>query len=165
MTYKIPDKDTILRLILESPAPLTKREIVAAFDVKSDDRRIIKDILRDLENEGAIVKQPGQEYAAPQGLPSVVVAEVYEIDIDGDVFARPLEWNDALGERPRIEIVPDDKKGHPSLKEQDRALVRVKRISDKLYEGHVIKKLDADVDEVLGLVIKHKRGYVLLPTV
>lgn len=164
MSHKLPDKDTVFRLISESPEPLTKREIVSAFNIKGDDRRIIKDILRELEEDGSITKLPGQEYAVPKGLPSVVVAEVYEIDIDGDVFARPIEWNDAIGERPRIEIVPDDKKGHPALKEKDRALVRVKRISDRLYEGSVIKKLDAEVGQVMGLVVKHKRGYVLQPT-
>ncbi len=164
MTYKIPDKDAVLRLILESTSPLTKREIVAAFNVRGDDRRIIKDILRELEDEGLVVKQPGQEYAAPQGLPSVIVAEVVEIDIDGDVFAKPVEWNTAQGEIPRIEIVPDEKKGHPTLKEGDRALVRLKRFSDALYEGRVIKKLDNDQGQVMGLVVQHKRAWVLQPT-
>lgn len=164
MTYKIPDKDAVLRLILESPEPLTKREIVSAFDVRGDDRRIIKDILRELEDDGSIIKLPGQEYAVPRGLASVVVAKVYEIDVDGDVFAHPIEWNDAAGERPRIEIVPDDKRGHPALKENDRALVRVKRITDTLYEGHIVKKLDTEQGQVMGLVIQQKRSYVLQPT-
>lgn len=161
---RIPDKEAVLRLILESPVPMTKREIVAAFGVKNDDRILVKDILRELEREGAIEKQPGQEYAVPRGLPSVVVAQVYEIDVDGDVFAKPVDWNEAAGEIPRIEIVPDDKRGHPSLKENDRALVRVKRITDTLYEGNVIKKLDNDLGQVMGLVVRHKRAYVLQPT-
>lgn len=163
MTYQLPDKDAVLRLIMESPAPLTKREIVAAFNIRGDDRRVIKDILRELEEDGTIIKQPGQTYTVPKGLPSVVVAEVYEIDIDGDVFARPVEWNEAQGERPRIEVAPDDKRGHPSLKVGDRTLMRLRRFSDKLYEGHVIKKIDTDYGQVMGLVVRHKRGYTLQP--
>ena len=51
-----PDKDAILRLIAESPSPLSKRDIVQAFGIRGDDRRDIKDMLRDLEAEGAIIK-------------------------------------------------------------------------------------------------------------
>jgi ribonuclease R len=160
---RIPDKDAVLKLILESPSPMTKREIVTAFGIKNDDRITMKAILRELEDEGSIIKQPGQVYAVPKGLPSVVVAEVYEIDIDGDVFARPMDWNEAVGERPRIEIVPDGK-SNTALKEKDRALVRVKRITDRLYEGSIIKKLDNDQGQVMGLVVRHKRTFVLQPT-
>lgn len=160
-----PDKNDILRFIAASPTPLTKRQIVQAFDIKGDDRRDIKGALRELMEEGLIVKLPGQEYAVPKGLPSVAVVEVYEVDIDGDVFAKPTEWNAELqGEAPKIEIVPDHKKGHASLKEGDRALCALRRFSDKLYEGKVIKKLDDPRGQVLGLVVRHKNGYVLEPT-
>ncbi len=160
-----PDKNEILRFIAASPTPLTKRQIVQAFDIKGDDRRDIKGALRELLEEGQIVKLPGQEYAVPKGLPSVAVVEVYHIDIDGDVFAKPTEWNAELqGEAPKIEIVPDHKKGHASLKEGDRALCALRRFSDKLYEGKVIKKLDDPRGQVMGLLVRHKNGYVLEPT-
>ena len=130
--YEKPDKEAILRLIAESPRPLTKRDIVSAFGIRGDDRRDIKDMLRDLEADGEIVKTRGQEYTVPKGLPSVAVIEVTEIDIDGDVFAKPAEWNEGTqGEVPKIEIVPD-KKGAPALKEGDRVLASLRRFSDKL---------------------------------
>lgn len=161
----IPDKNAILRFIADSPTPLTKREIVQAFDIKGDDRRDIKGALRELLDEGQIVKLPGQEYAVPKGLPSVAVVEVYEIDIDGDVFAKPTEWNSEIqGPVPKIEIVPDHKKGHAALKEGDRALCALRRFSDKVYEGKVIKKLDDPRGQVMGLVVRHKNGYTLEPT-
>jgi ribonuclease R len=160
---KIPPKDEIVRLIAESATPLTKREIVRAFNIKGDGRVLLKDLLRQLENDGAIVKQPGQAYAVPSGLPSVAVVEVSEIDIDGDVFARPVEWDAALGEPPRIEIVPD-KTGHPGLKEGDRVLAALRRFNDKLYEGKVLRRLDDPRGQVLGLVVKTKRGFIVTPT-
>lgn len=157
------DKAIILKLIADSPNPLTKREIMRAFGIKGDDRRDIKDALRELENENKIVKQPGQTYALPEDLPSVIVAEVNEIDIDGDMFARPVEWDEARGKPPRIEIVPD-KKGHASLKEKDRVLVRLKKYTDKVYEGNVIRRLDDDRGRIIGLVREQKKGWILVPT-
>lgn len=162
---KLPDKASILRLIAESPTPLTKREITAAFHVKGDeDRRIIKDTLRELEAEGAIIKQPGQEYAVPEGLPSVSIIEITDIDVDGDVFARPTEWHDAQGPAPKIEVVPEKKTGHPTYKQGDRVLARMQRRSDKYYEAHVIRRLDDPRGQVMGLVIQQKRGFILQPT-
>lgn len=163
-TPPAPDKDAILRLIAEASSPLTKRDIVQAFGIRGDDRRDIKDMLRDLEAEGAIVKTRGQEYTVPKGLPSVAVVEVYEIDIDGDMFARPTEWNETVqGPPPRVEIVPDHKKGHVGLKEKDRVLVALKRFSDKLYEGKVIRRLDDPRGAVMGMLVRQKKGYILQP--
>jgi len=159
-----PDKNTILRLIADSPSPLSKRDIVDAFGIRGDDRRDVKDALRELVNSGDIVRLPGQEYAIPKGLPSAAVVEVYEIDMDGDVFAKPTEWNaDIQGPPPKIEIVPDGNKGHVALKEKDRVLVALRRFSDKLYEGKVIKRLDDARGQVMGQLIRHKNGYVLEP--
>lgn len=162
--YEKPDKEAVLRLIAESPRPLTKRDIVAAFGIRGDDRREIKDMLRDLEADGEIVKTRGQEYTVPKGLPSVAVIEVTEIDIDGDVFAKPTEWNESTqGEVPKIEIVPEPKKGHPALKEGDRVLASLRRFSDRLYEGKVIRRLDDPRGTVMGMLVRQKNGYILQP--
>lgn len=159
-----PDKDAIFRLIAGSPVPLTKREITRAFGIKGDDRVDIKNALRDLETEGLIVKQPGQVYSVPKGLPPVSIVEVYEIDIDGDVFARPVDWNETtLGPAPRIEMMPD-KGGHPALSVQDRVLARLKRLSDKVYEGQVMRRLDDPRGRVLGMLVRTKHGFLLQPT-
>lgn len=163
MTQSFENKD-ILSLLAASDKPLTKREIVSALGIKGDERRDMKDALRELEAEGKIQKQPGQAYALPDALPEVVVAEVDLIDIDGDVFARPLEWDEAIqGKAPRIEIVPD-KKGHPALKEKDRVLVRLKKFTNTLYEGRVIRRLDDEKGRMIGLVRQQKKGFILIPT-
>jgi ribonuclease R len=158
-----PDKNSILNLIAQSPVPLTKRDIVDAFGIRGDDRREIKDILRELEEDGAVVKTRGSEYTVPKGLPSVTIVEIYEIDIDGDMFARPTEWNEAVqGPAPRVEIIPDEK-GHAPLKERDRVLVSTRRYTDALYEGKVIRRLDDPRGQVMGQLVRQKSGYVLEP--
>ncbi len=154
----------ILNLIKSSPAPLTKREIARALKVKgSEGRIIIKKTLKSLESQGAIIKQPGGSYSVPDGLPAVTAVEISDISIDGDVFAVPTDWNEAVqGPRPRIEMVPD-KKGHPAMTVGDRALVRLKRLEGDTYEGHVIRRLDTEENRVMGMVRMTKRGAVLQP--
>ena len=159
------NQSDILEFIENSPSPLTKREIARAFNVKGGENRItLKQILKTLEAEGAVAKHPGGAYSVPDGLPSVCVLHVYEIDVDGDVFARPQSWNAELqGECPRIELRPGGK-GHPAAKEGDRVLARLKRIGDNLYEAHTIKTLDSYEGRVLGQVRYHKHGPALVPT-
>ena len=160
----LPSAQDILDYLASSAAPLTKREIVRAFGIKGDDRAILKTLLRDLEKAGDIVKQSGQAYSLPDALPSVAVVEVTEVDIDGDVFAKPTEWpENKQNEMPRIEIMPG-KKGHPPLITGDRVLVSLKRYTDVLYEGSVIRKLDDKRGRVLGVVIRNKNQFVLQPT-
>ena len=158
-----PSQNTILSLLRESAQPMTKRDIVRAFGIKGDARRNLKDLLRDLETSGAIVKHPGGAYGLPEGLPSVTVVQVTEIDIDGDVFATPTEWQeDTQGPPPKIEIIPD-KRGHPALKEGDRVLISTRKFTDRLYEGRVLRRLDDPRGQILGEVIKTKSGFVLKP--
>lgn len=164
MKHDLLSPESILHFLAESPTPLTKREIARAFDIKGDGRILLKDILRELEERGAIVKQPGQAYAVPKALPTVTVIEITDIDADGDLLAKPTEWDEATqGDLPRIDVMPDQK-GHASLAPGDRALAKLNRINDKKYEAEIIRRLDAPQNRVLGMVEKISRGFILKPT-
>jgi ribonuclease R len=163
---KIPpvNKESLLRFLTDVPSPATKREIAQAFNITGDDRVDLKALLRELEDEGAIIKYPGQKYGTPEGLPGVAVLIVTEIDIDGDVLARPEKWNDdTQGQVPRIEIIPE-KKGHPALTPNDRVLARLHRVSAKLYEAKIIRQLDGgEAGRVMGRVERDKNRWLLTP--
>ncbi len=158
------NKSEILDYIRTSPEPVDKRQIARKFKLKGSGPRVaLKKILRELEQDGEIARHKGGGYSVPDGLPSVTVIEVHDIDIDGDVFARPVEWKpETQGEMPRIEVMPDNK-GHPALTQGDRVLARLKRLQDGTYEARTIKHLGADDNQVLGLLRVHKRGAVLVP--
>ncbi|MCB1531190.1 MAG: ribonuclease R [Rhodospirillales bacterium] len=159
----LPEKEDILRLLADAPAPMTKREIVRAFGITGDLRRPMKALLREMEANGHIVKQPGQIYSVPEALPAVTVVQVSEIDIDGDVFARPADWDEEVqGEAPRIEILPDQR-GHPAVKEGDRILVRLRKYTDRFYEGNIIRRLDDPRGQVMGELQKTRDGFMLQP--
>ena len=109
------DRNTLIEFLSNAETPVTKRELARALNVKGDDRILLKQLLRELEEEGVLVKQPGQEYAVPKGLPSVGIIEITDIDVDGDMLARPTEWNEAAqGPMPRIEVAPVEGRGHPA---------------------------------------------------
>lgn len=158
-------KSEILDYIQSSPKPLTKRDIARAFGIKGGENRVaLKQILKALEAESVITKHAGGGYSVPDGLPGVCVVEVESVTTDGDVFAKPVEWNAELqGDAPRIEIVPD-KKQFARLSEGSRALVRLSRLSGNSYDARIIKALDNETGRVLGLVQYNKHGPFLAPT-
>lgn len=151
-------KSDILEFIEASPTPVSKRDIGRAFKLKgSGPRVVLKKILKELEDESLITKVGGN-YTIPEGLPGVLIIEVTHIGADGDVLAKPVEWNAALkGGPPNIVVVPSKNKG-PALGQGDRALVRLKRFDADEYEAKIIKRLDHEENQVLGMIRIHKSG-------
>lgn len=158
----IPEKEHIIGFISESPSPLTKRELVRAFGIVGDDRIEFKNLLREMERDGQLVKLPGKEYALPQGLPSVMVIEVTEVSSDGDLFAKPTNSKEGeTGSLPGITIMPD-KKNYNSLSVGNRVLARLSRTGKNSYQAFIIRCLDTPQGRVMGLVSMKKQGKAIL---
>ncbi|MGQ0526553.1 MAG: ribonuclease R [Alphaproteobacteria bacterium] len=157
-------KQALLDFIKSSAKPVTKRELAGAFNVKGGEPRIIlKKFLKELIKDGIVAKLPGGNYALPDGLPEVAVLEIAEISLDGDVFARPVEWNEALqGKPPVIEIRPAGK-GHPAAAPGQRVMAQMTRISPDEYDARIIRKLDVETNRVIGVVKSLKNGFILQP--
>ncbi|MCB1782490.1 MAG: ribonuclease R [Alphaproteobacteria bacterium] len=162
-------KEKLYAFIQSSSVPVNKRDIAREFGIKGGENRVaLKQILKSLEKDEAVIKHPGGAYSVPKGLPAVGVVKVCAIDVDGDVLAAPLEWDEALqGPLPRIEIIPDNKH-YKHLREDSRALVRLHRLGENLYEARTIRVLDGGGRDkkgsVLGFVKTLKGGAVLVPT-
>ena len=156
-----PHKDEIFKFIRESATPQTKREIVRAFAIHGDDRKKLKSILRELEEYGKIIKGPGQAYSVPNTLPEVCVLQITYIDLDGNVFAAPQDWDkSSQGKPPRIELL-----SNAPVKEGDNVLAKLKKYNEKLYEASLIRRLDRTRATVMGQVVKNDRGrFILEPT-
>lgn len=154
--------DDILAYISECGTPQTKRDLARAFRIKGDARIPFKRTLRELEKRGSLIKQPSGGYAIPDTLPAVTVIEVTDVTVDGDVIARPAQGTDEEFEH-RIEVLPP-KKGHPAMGIGDRALARLNRIGQGVYEARIIRSLDAPQNRTMGLVCHTRKGYILQPT-
>lgn len=147
MSSHLPTADDIVEFILANNAPVTRREIARAFNIKGQEDRIwLKKILKDIEKKGQIEKNTGKSYKAPEGLPGAGVVEVIEISDDGEVVAAPVDWK-GKGRAPRVYVITSKKK---QLAVGERALVRLKRINKKDYEGRIIHVLSTPENRIIG---------------
>ncbi len=151
----LPTREQVIAFIGGAAAPngekppqrVTKRDIARAFGVKGEAKTELKLLIKDLENEGSIAR--GRKALQVQGrLPSIVVADIAARDRDGELIAKPAEWNEEtpppriLVRRPRGKR---DSAPAPAL--GARVLMRVEFDPDgtgaePAYSGRVIKILD-----------------------
>jgi ribonuclease R len=158
---RIPSKDEVLAWISENPTLASKRDIAKAFGIKGSDRIDLKRILRELEDEGHLAKRK-KTYRDPDKLPPVSVLEVGEVSPDGDIFARPLEWQ-GDGDAPKVLFIA--KPGDPALKPGDRILCRMTEVKadDHGYEARLIRRIGEAAHRILGVFRKGAEGGRVVP--
>ena len=158
---RIPTKEEILNWISDNPTLTNKRDIARAFGIKGAARIDLKRILKELESEGHLQKRK-KTYRDPDNLPPVSVLQVMEPDINGDLFARPLEWH-GDGAEPRILLM--SKSSDPALGENDRILARLTEVKDEdyRYEGRLIRRIGTNPIRLLGVFRKYSDGGRIVP--
>ncbi|MEJ1996669.1 MAG: ribonuclease R [Maritimibacter sp.] len=158
---RIPSKQEILDWISENPTQSAKRDIARAFGIKGAARIDLKRILRELEDEGHLAKRK-KTYRDADKLPPVAILDVAEITSDGDVFARPLEWQ-GEGEPPRVLFVA--KAGDPALAQGDKILCRMTEVKaeDYAYEARLIRRIGQSARRILGIYRKVAEGGRVVP--
>ncbi|MEJ2036445.1 MAG: RNB domain-containing ribonuclease, partial [Maritimibacter sp.] len=158
---RIPSKQEILDWISENPTQSAKRDIARAFGIKGAARIDLKRILRELEDEGHLAKRK-KTYRDADKLPPVAILDVAEITSDGDVFARPLEWQ-GEGEPPRVLFVA--KAGDPALAQGDKILCRMTEVKaeDYAYEARLIRRIGQSARRILGIYRKGAEGGRVVP--
>lgn len=158
----IPTREAILDWIAENPTLTSKRDIAKAFGVKGSARIDLKQILRELEEEGLLQKRK-RSYLDPDRLPPVTVLQVYGPDADGDLFAKPLEWH---GEGPEPVILILQRESDPALGEGDRILGRLTDAepdADHDYTARLIRRIGTNPLRILGVFRKTSEGGRILP--
>jgi ribonuclease R len=134
---------------------ISKREIARAFALKGEQRVALKEMLRELERDGAIQRKR-KSLVRIGHLPPVVAVEMVRRSRDGALIARPIEWDEEIeGAVPRIEIgVPRrPSPGKPVPAIGDRGLARIERVADG-YTGRIIKLLPRAKAQILGVFQK-----------
>lgn len=158
---RIPSRGEILDWISAHPSQTSKRDIAKAFGIKGADRIELKRVLRGLEEEGVLEKRR-KTYRDPDKLPPVSVLEIAGADADGDLVARPLEWN-GDGPMPIVHMVL--RTSDPALGDGDRILARLTELkeSDHAYEGRLIRRIGQNPRKVLGVFRKTSEGGRIVP--
>lgn len=151
----LPDKETLLKFLREA-GEAEKADMAKAFGLKGADRRALRMMLKDMEAEGLLGKRGRGGFAEAGALPPVGVADVIEVDADGDLFVRLVKAGE---DAPIVRLAPDPAEkaaGAPRLGE--RVLVRFERLESGEFEAKLIKKLGQSIHKILGVVRKSLRG-------
>jgi ribonuclease R len=157
----LPTKAEILVWIAEHPTQTAKRDIARAFGVKGAARVDLKRMLREMEAEGKLARRRSS-YRDTDKLPPVSVLEISGPDADGDLLARPLEWN---GQTPPPQVLMLLRGGDPALGQGDRILGRITETpgSDHPYSARMIRRIGTNPLRILGIFRAGAEGGRVLP--
>lgn len=149
----LPDEETLIAFLREAGSA-EKADIARHFGLKGNERRMLREMIRELETDGKLGKRGRKGFSEVGALPPVGVADIVERDIDGDLFVRLVEASD---DAPRALLIPDNGgKTGPAPAMGDRVLVKFARTAQG-WEARLIKKLDAGANKVLGVIRKSNK--------
>ena len=114
---RLPSREELVAFIRERSGKVGTREIARAFGAKNADRAALNRMLRELADEGLIDRRRKRLHHAGT-LPPVVLADITGRDSDGELLARPTEWDEAGAWRAA---------GHPYRHAAARAAGRSRR--------------------------------------
>lgn len=116
-------------------------------------------LLREIAEDGAIRKNPGKSYEAPDALPDRALIEITGTDEDGELIARPVEWTGAG--RPPVIYVVEKLLSESRLERGAQVLARIKKTGNGEYEARILKAMENGTGKVVGSYKRHKgTGYV-----
>lgn len=158
-----PSKEELLAFIRAASGEVGTREIARAFHLKNTARAELKRVLRELGDAGEIENRR-KKLHRPGTLAPVTLADIIERDRDGELIARPNEWDeDEHGSAPKIRVtIPRRAKPNETAGIGDRVLLRVEPADDDddtiRHKGRVIKILDRARQRVLGIFRANPSG-------
>jgi ribonuclease R len=154
------DKARLLALLAENPGA-TKRDLARLTGLKGSDRILLKRLLKELEKEGAIAGRTKSGFAKHGELPEMTVIEITGADSDGELLARPLNW-DSDDEPLAIHVMPD-KEGR-ALAAGNRILARLERRGES-YDARLVRRLEDETgpERILGVLRETPQGFRVMP--
>ncbi len=157
----MPSKDEILQWISDNPTLTSKRDLARAFKIKGAAKIDLKRLLKELEDEGHLSKRK-KTYRDPDRLPPVSVLQVLGQTADGELTARPLEWQ-GKGKEPLVLLIP--RPSDPAMGDGDRILARLTEVAGEThqYEGRLIRRIGTNPLKILGVFRKKAEGGRILP--
>jgi ribonuclease R len=105
-----------------------------------------------LADDGHIERQRKRLHHAGT-LPSVVLADVTGRDVDGELLARPTEWDEQARGAPPVIRITTPRRARPGevAGVGDRALLRIERTGEEETTARIIKLIDRAKHRVLAI--------------
>jgi ribonuclease R len=145
--------EEILRLMEEEDRPLLIREVLRLLRLPKDQRQKVREIFRDLADEGKIVKIRGNRYGLPIKMNLVV----------GRVKCHPDGYGFVIPEREGEQDIFVSQRNLKEAMHGDRVVARVESIRKKGREGTVIRILERGLHKVVGKFMRGKNYSYIIP--
>lgn len=131
------------------PDATAKRDIAKAFGIKGAARIELKRLLKELEAEG-LLERRRRHYHDAERLPPVTVIQLLPPDKDGDIFAKPMEWQ---GDGPMPRILYAALKSDPATAPGERILARLIEVQgeDHQYQARLIRRIGTTQHRLVGI--------------
>ncbi len=150
-------REALLDFVSQNPQA-TKRDVARHFGIRGNAKIELKRLLAELAEQGDLKRERGKKLLRAGHLPEVTVVEVTDIDTDGEMLCRPIQW-DSEAPPPQIVLAPGRQTQDEglSLGIGERALVRL-RPEGKAYAAQIIKRLGATPNRAVGVFRKMGRN-------
>jgi ribonuclease R len=145
--------EELLQIMEEEDRPLLLREILRRLDLQKEQRQKAREYLRDLAEEGKVVRIRGNRYGLPSKMSLIV----------GRIKTHPDGYGFVI---PEVEGEEDIFIGPRNLKEAmhgDRVVARIESIRRKGKEGRVIRILERKMRKVVGKFMRAKNYSYIIP--
>ena len=155
-TFEPLTRERVLEAIRQSGGKAQKRDIAHALGIGADQKKELRQILRELEESGALGRTGRKRYADAQALPESGVMDIVDRDPDGELLARMRGPDGYFG--PLVRLAPGDArrlKGEAAIGVGDRVLARIAR-ADEGFEARVVKRLGQSAHRILGVYRANK---------
>ena len=157
----LPDRETLIAFLRDA-GEAQKADIAKAFGLKGADRRALRQMLKALQEDGALGKRGRKGFAQAGALPPVGVADVVERDADGDLYVKLVKAGE---DAPLVRLAPGKHEAvagaAPGI--GDRLLVRFEPDTQGGLEAKIIKRLGQSAHKILGVIRKARRETMVEP--
>ncbi len=157
-------RETVLDYLARNPGDTNKRDIAKGLGVSGEERRELRLILKQLEDEGVISRVGKRAFARSDAPPPTGVVQFEHVDEHGDLIGRasgkdglfgpPIIYSGVKGRR--------NKASDPGI--GDRALCDIEQSRDGNWYARLIKKLEKRQNNLLGVFEAHARGGRVIST-
>jgi len=143
----------LLELMKEEDRPLLLREILRRLGLEKEQRQKAREYLRDLVDEGKVVRIRGNRYGLPSKMNLIV----------GRVKAHPDGYGFVIPETEGEEDIFISSRNLKEAMHGDRVVARIESIRKKGKEGSVIRILERKTRKVVGKFMRAKNYSYIIP--
>jgi ribonuclease R len=145
--------EELLQMMKEEDRPLLLREILRRSGLQKEQRGRVREILRDLAEEGKVVRIRGNRFGLSSKMSLIV----------GRVKAHPDGYGFVIPEREGEEDVFISPRNLKEAMHGDRVVARIESVRKKGKEGSVIRILERKTRKVVGKFMRAKNYSYIIP--